>query len=727
MRQFVLLGLLSLLALPALAQYPLSGAKPATWDLPFEAKAATPALELPPLDDAALLAEDVLRSKQGYPGRYGVVVPLSLSPATGGSWRTLKNGSPVWIGKIHAEGAKAIRVYLRNYRLTKGASISLYNEDQTVHYGAYTAAHNNDEGIVPVLPIPGETVYIEYVPGPNGTKDAPFEVYQITQAYRDVFAAAREKAFGQSGSCNINVNCTDGAPWADEKRGIVLILNNGGDWCTGSMINNTAQDGTPYVLTANHCFEGAGNTIAGWSYVFNFESPTCTSAPASYSQQISGSTLRARLYDSDFVLAELSQDVPDSYNAFFNGWDRSSVTVPTATVCIHHPSGDIKKISFDDAAPVIATDEIEPPATAFANNVWRVEWDRNSTTEGGSSGSPLFNGTTGLIIGQLWGGSASCTNLSGTDIYGRFSLSWDRTGATSANSLKSWLDPTNSGVTTLAGANFGGGPTPPAVYCASGSGNTEPDGTVNGITFGTINTSSPTGAANCTGYTDRTASASTSLTAGAAVPLTIKIHNCRGVSDSYGKVVRAWIDWNGDSDFDDTGELVYSSGLMSGTLGYPDRVTTVNVPADVVNGRTVRMRVILRETATGETDPTASSNTQPCGTFTWGETEDYTLNLVNPTTANDPSQATQSRLAVYPNPAEAEFSITWQAPQLQPSVQATVVSASGQLVASPVLTYSADDAAYTARVTSTGWAKGLYLVRLQTETGEEVLRRVVVR
>lgn len=716
MKHFTLVCLLALLALPALAQYPLSGAKPATWDLPFEAKAATPALELPPLDEAALLAEDAIRSKQGYPGRYGVVVPLSLSPATGGSWRTLKNGSPVWIGKIHAEGAKAIRVYLRNYRLPKGASLSLYNEDQTVHYGAYTAAHNNEEGIVPVLPISGETVYIEYVPGPNGTKDSPFEVYQIAQAYRDVYAAAREKAFGDAGSCNINVNCTDGAPWADEKRGIVLILNSGGDWCTGSMINNTAQDGTPYVLTANHCFEGAGNSIAGWSYVFNFESSTCTSAAASYSQQISGSTLRARLYDSDFVLAELSQDVPDSYNAYFNGWDRSSVTVPTATVCIHHPSGDIKKISFDDAAPVINTDEIGSPATAFPNNVWTVEWDRNSTTEGGSSGSPLFNATSGLIIGQLWGGSASCTNLTGTDIYGRFSLSWDRTGATTANSLKSWLDPTNSGVTTLAGANFGGGPTPPVTYCATGATQSPLDGAISTVVFNTISTNST----SCASYTNRTAT-STSLTATSPYNLAIGTYNCRGVADAYTRVIRAWIDWNGDADFDDAGERVYSTLVTSSTYGTFN--TSVTVPANVVNGLAVRMRITLVEIGTGEDE----DDVQPCGTYAYGETEDFTINLINPATPNDPSQATQSRLSVFPNPAEGEFSITWQAPQLQPSVQATVVSASGQLVASPVLTYSADDAGYTARVRSTGWAKGLYLVRLQTETGEEVLRRVVVR
>jgi hypothetical protein len=84
------------------------------------------------------------------------------------------------------------------------------------------------------------------------------------------------------------------------------------------------------------------------------------------------------------------------------------------------------------------------------NSSWQVSWDRNTTTEPGSSGSPLFD-NVGRIIGQLWGGGASCQNLSSPDYYGRVSNSWNPNGSTNAQQLKHWLDPNNSGVTFING------------------------------------------------------------------------------------------------------------------------------------------------------------------------------------------------------------------------------------------------------------------------------------
>jgi hypothetical protein len=140
----------------------------------------------------------------------------------------------------------------------------------------------------------------------------------------------------------------------------------------------------------------------------------------------------------------VNNTVPLTYSPYFAGWDNSG-TNPTSTVSIHHPSGDIKKISFDDAAAA--------PVTAMgseAQGCWGVEWDRNTTTEGGSSGSPLFDQSK-RIIGQLWGGGASCSNLSAPDYYGRLSKSWNPSGSNSTNQLMFWLDPTSSNATLIDG------------------------------------------------------------------------------------------------------------------------------------------------------------------------------------------------------------------------------------------------------------------------------------
>jgi hypothetical protein len=85
-----------------------------------------------------------------------------------------------------------------------------------------------------------------------------------------------------------------------------------------------------------------------------------------------------------------------------------------------------------------------------ANSTWTVEWDRNTTTEGGSSGSPLFDQNK-RIIGQLWGGGASCSNLSAPDYYGRVSSSWLPAGSTNSSQLKFWLDPNNAGAQFIDG------------------------------------------------------------------------------------------------------------------------------------------------------------------------------------------------------------------------------------------------------------------------------------
>ena len=135
--------------------------------------------------------------------------------------------------------------------------------------------------------------------------------------------------------------------------------------------------------------------------------------------------------------------VPANYNPFFAGWDNSG-DIPSSTVCIHHPSGDIKKIAFDDDPASIS----QAMGSTEANSTWTVQWDRNTTTEPGSSGSPLFD-QNHRIIGQLWGG-ASCSNLNSPDYYGRVSNSWENESSTSKQ-LKHWLDPSGSGATFIDG------------------------------------------------------------------------------------------------------------------------------------------------------------------------------------------------------------------------------------------------------------------------------------
>lgn len=227
------------------------------------------------------------------------------------------------------------------------------------------------------------------------------------------------------------------------------------------MINNTSQDQKPYFLTANHCGQNSDSTdYSEWMFYFNFESPFCGEPPLEPDYDlITGSFLKANSKSgtsssSDFKLLELSEKINPDLKPYFNGWDRRG-NGSNSGVTIHHPQGDVKMISTYNE-PLKSTrydSNTEDPEGLF----WRVTWAEtisgHGVTEGGSSGSPLFN-ESGLIIGALTGGRASCTYLDEGDFYGKFSRSFTDNLLDSTSNLEYWLDPAGTAATVLLGSNF---------------------------------------------------------------------------------------------------------------------------------------------------------------------------------------------------------------------------------------------------------------------------------
>jgi lysyl endopeptidase len=177
-----------------------------------------------------------------------------------------------------------------------------------------------------------------------------------------------------------------------------------------------------------------------------YESPGCSNEDVSDPIVTARARVVANNANSDFALLRLVES-PNHLTIRYCGWDRSGST-PSSTVCVHHPSGDIKKISFDNNSPAITGYLISGCTPSSGTTHWRVvDWDVG-TTEGGSSGSPLFD-MNHRIIGQLHGGCAACGNNE-SDYYGRFSSSWN-SSTDSRRRLRDWLDPSNTGTTTLNG------------------------------------------------------------------------------------------------------------------------------------------------------------------------------------------------------------------------------------------------------------------------------------
>ncbi|MFH2143345.1 MAG: PKD domain-containing protein, partial [Bacteroidota bacterium] len=418
-------------------------------------------------DVNALIQEDETSMKEKDLFRYGVMINTDLNPDNSGTWTELPDGGKIWRLKIKSDGALALGVYYQDFQIPDGSKLFLYNKDKKQIIGAYTNTTNiKGEEFANEL-IKGDEVTLEYYEPVKVIGELKLNIHGISYAYRPgSFVSAEQKP---SEFCEVNIACPEGANWQDEKKGVAVIsiLIGGSNYiCTGSLVNNTSQNCTPYFLSAYHCGEGASaSDFNQWVFYFGYEGTSCTATTGYYQVAITGATKKAEAANtpgskSDMLLLQLNNSNFGTYVPYLNGWSKST-TASASGVSIHHPAGDIKKISTYTST-----------LTNYYNTHWQVIWAATVTnhgvTEGGSSGSPIFN-NTGLVVGTLTGGSSYCTAVNNPDIYGKFSYHWESNGTTSASQLKPWLDPTSTGVTTCAGiyypcsttlnANFSGNPT----------------------------------------------------------------------------------------------------------------------------------------------------------------------------------------------------------------------------------------------------------------------------
>jgi len=395
--------------------------------------------------------------------RVGVSVPVNLNIDNSGVWTDLPDGGKLWRLSLKIEGAQALGVYYDNFWLPYGGELYLYNEEKTFVIGAYTEENNNPDCMFATQLVEGDLVTLEYYQPAEQTIEPMISISEVAYNYRGVhFEVSPER--GGSSWCMINVNCPEGDNWQDEKKGVVKQYMKIG-WsyyfCSGTLINNTEQDLAPYILTAWHCGEGATtNDFNQWVFYFNYESATCNGNWGPSNNTMTGCDKRAEgsyTTGSDFLLLELNYGVPTSYNAYYNGWDRRNLGADSGA-SIHHPAGDIKKISTYNQSLT--------SSQWNSNGVlshWKVWWQETvngtSITEGGSSGSPIFS-QDGLVVGDLTGGPPdNCTNPL-YSLYGKVSYSWDQMGTANSQRLKPWLDPGSYGPMTWEGTYGGTEPNP---------------------------------------------------------------------------------------------------------------------------------------------------------------------------------------------------------------------------------------------------------------------------
>jgi PKD repeat protein len=411
-------------------------------------------------DVNALLAEDEELEALGIPPRCARIIPANLTTENSGQWFTLPDGQHIWTLEIHAPDALAIMLYYNQFILPEGGRLFLYDADHSKILGAYTHRTNSKKAEFATEFVPGDRIILEYV-APDKTILPQINISGIAYGYNHLnFSTGNNlslRSRWNSESCMINVNCPEGAEWQDQKKGVArMVTPTGGGYvslCSGTLINNTLRDFDPLFLSAHHCFEDmSASTLDQTIYYFNYEysgcnnlgtdpnCPTMVGAQLLVDLPIAGS--------SDGALLRLNDPVPTHYDVYFNGWDRRN-TPPTSGVNIHHPAGDVKKISTYESSGASVTWN-GSGATGASNAHWNVHFSAtesgHSVTEGGSSGSPLFNQNK-LVVGSLTGGNSSCSYKNGDNLYGKLWYHWDR----GAQKMSTYLDPNNSGLETLEG------------------------------------------------------------------------------------------------------------------------------------------------------------------------------------------------------------------------------------------------------------------------------------
>ncbi|MEM9847559.1 MAG: T9SS type A sorting domain-containing protein [Bacteroidota bacterium] len=417
---------------------------------------------MPQVDVKALAAEDIERALDNFPYRFAQGFPVSYNINNIGTWTTLANGDRIWRLKISCQQALSVNFLYDDFFIPEGGLYYIYAADLTEVLGAFGAHNNRASRKFATGLIESTSVVLEYYEPAAVAGQGSISVNQVSHAYRgfqDV--VSQSEGLGDAGSCQVNINCPEGDDWQTEKKGVARIIINGIETCTGTLINNIAGNCTPYFLTANHCIDGTYDAVtnpdlSGAVFYWNYERPGCANTGSVPNETTSGATLVSNSNPvggdanaSDFALFLLDEDPSDLYDVYAVGFDASGLP-GTGGVGIHHPGLDAKKI---------ATHSITPDSVVN-DNYWRIFWDAtangHSVTEGGSSGSALFNSDKRLI-GQLFGGflggQPNCSDPAEDEgDYGRLSISWDNRGATdSRRRLRDWLDPNNTGLKVVDG------------------------------------------------------------------------------------------------------------------------------------------------------------------------------------------------------------------------------------------------------------------------------------
>jgi len=424
------------------------------------------------VDIQKLLEEDKKESKLDVPMRFGTALDVNLDISSSGEWFEIDSGR-VWKLEVSSDGAYSINMIFDKFNIPEGGELFIYSTDNSMAFGPITYLQNNDRNRFSTDLIKGSSVIIELFEPYAVKNNTLLRIDKVIHGYINMFNGyVISDPDHDSENCNNDVDCPEFSPWQEQSDAVALvILADGTRLCSGCLMNNTNNDFIPYFLTAFHCIDIGDPHIPKWTwngytwihtdpdeadgvlltyeideaedwlfrYQYKSPSPVCDGSETMSDDadffSFNGSTFRAGWGNTDFALVEMNTTPHRGNRLFFAGYSRSTSGAITS-VGIHHPRGDVMKISKENGSAV-ATDW----DGNGVNNHWLVNFD-DGVVQHGSSGSPLFDQNR-RVVGQLHGNDEYNGNLSYCSqpraLYGRFDISWNGNN-TNNTRLRNWLD-----------------------------------------------------------------------------------------------------------------------------------------------------------------------------------------------------------------------------------------------------------------------------------------------
>jgi chitodextrinase len=410
-----------------------------------------------------------------------------------------------------------------------------------------------------------------------------------------------------------------------------------GSEITVEALSNVARTYNFRFTVRDNRFGGSGNnsddaviTVNGTAGPFSVSSQnTATTYSGGTSQTVTWNVAGTTANGVNAANVDIlwSTDSGNTWTTLLSGTPNDgsqAVTIPNASTTTgrimvkgsNHIFFDVNNSNITVNAGSGSTDTTPPSAPALTasgttSTTTNLSWS-GATDNVAVTGYDVYQGSS--LIGSTASTSYTVTSLTPSTTYSFTVKAKDAAGNNSVSS-------NTVSVTTLAGSTV--------TYCSATSTNTA-DERIGNVKFGTINNTS-TGTAGYENFT----SVSTNVTRGTAYAISV---TPVWTSTKYNEAYAVYIDYNKDGDFTDSGELAWTK---TGSQTSP--VTgSITIPSTATLGAT-RMRVMMQYSSV----PSSS-----CGSYTYGQVEDYTLNIVSSGRGDDfATKDLITDIKLYPNPA----------------------------------------------------------------------------